>query len=198
MPKTRNAFALRDFDDERILQRPYFKKFREEYQIGDDADEGILGTLKAIEGNSLEILEAKLKTIKTAHTLLFKFRDLINRHETRLNRYNKRATENQRGAPMIEYITAVFDIIELGNKFAKFYLELEKKIQKKYREEFTARLKKARKQAGLTQKQLGDLVEVSPQGFSRYERGERDVPIHTIVRLARVLKLSGDQILGLK
>ena len=192
------TYAFRDFDSRRILQRPYFKRFREEYQIEDNPDERILETLKATEENSLDVLESRLKAIKIAHTLLVGFHNLINRHEARLNRYNKRAAENQQGAPMIEYFTAELDVMELMNKFADAYLELEKHIQKKYREEFTARLKKARKKAGLTQRQLGDLVEVSPQVFSRYERGERELPIHTVARLAKVLKLSGDQILGLK
>ena len=192
------TYAFRDFDSRRILQRPYFKRFREEYQIEDKPDERILETLKATEENSLDVLESRLKAIKIAHTLLVGFHNLINRHEARLNRYNKRAAENQQGAPMIEYFTAELDVMELMNKFADAYLELEKHIQKKYREEFTARLKKARKKAGLTQRQLGDLVEVSPQVFSRYERGERELPIHTVARLAKVLKLSGDQILGLK
>lgn len=196
--KKQNAFALRDFDATRILQRPYFKKFREEYHIADTTDDEILESLNAADDDSVDDMERKLKTLKAAHTLLFEFRNLINHHETRLNKYNKQAAENQRGAPMIEYVTADLDAMELSNKFADSYLELEKKIQKKYREEFTARLKEARKQAGLTQKQLAYFVEVSPQVFSRYERGEHDMPIHTVARLAKVLHLSGDQILGLK
>ncbi len=192
------TYAFRDFDSRRILQRPYFKRFREEYQIEDKPDEKILETLKATEENSLDVLESRLKAIKIAHILLVGFHNLINRHEARLNRYNKRAAENQQGAPIIEYFTADLDVMELVNKFADAYLELEKYIQKRYRQEFATRLKKARESVGLTQKQLGELVQVSSQGFSHYERAERDIPIHTIIRLAKVLKLSGDQILGLK
>ena len=59
-------------------------------------------------------------------------------------------------------------------------------------------MKQARKAAGLTQKELGERVQVSSLGISRYERDEREIPIYTLVRLAKELKLSGDEILGLK
>ena len=192
------TYAFRDFDGERILQRPYFKKFREEYHIGKETDEEILEMLKATEGNSLERLETKLKALRTANNLLVKFLALIHRHETRLNRYNKRAAENQQSAPIVEYFTAELDTMELTNKIADACFALGREIPKRYRQEFANRLRIARESAGLTQKQLGELVQVSPQGMSHYERAERDIPIHTIVRLAKVLKLNGDQILGLK
>lgn len=197
MEKIRSAFALRGYDAEKILQRPYFKKFCEEYQVGDKTDEEILKSLNGAETDTIGKMENKLRAVKAAHKLLNSFRRLTDRHLKRLDRYNRRRAGNKRGAPIIEYLTASFDAIELEQKFADIYFKLESEIQARYRRELANRLKQARRKAGLTQKELGDLVQVSPQGFSHYERGDRDIPTHTLARLAKVLKLSGDQILGL-
>lgn len=198
----KHAFALRGYDRLRILQRPFFKSFH--FPTGTDTE--ILQTLKAGDEDSVEVMEDKLHTIKATHNRIEEYRRLIEKHTARCDRYNKqkaaasglKLSELKRFAPTLEYFSARLDCVELAEKFAKLYFETEKKIQRKYRQEFTARLKQARQSAGLKQKELAELVQVSPQGFSLYERGERDIPIHTIIRLAKELKLSGDEILGLK
>ena len=202
--KTKNAFAFRDFDSTRILQRPFFKDFHFD---ADKSDTQILESLGIITKDSIDFLERNLYVIKATHERLFMFRRLINRHnENRLDKYNKRKsqsqdvkiTELQRPAPVMEYFSASLSVLELINKFKQLYCEIEKKIQVRYRKEFGNRLRRIRQDLGLTQAKFGDLVQVSPQVFSLYERGEHDVPIHTIIRLAKVLNMSSDQILGLK
>lgn len=202
--KTKNAFAFRNFDSERILQRPYFKVFR---FTPDKTDAEILSSVSGIKEDSIKILEQKLKTIKTIYNSLENFHKLIERHnETRLDKYNEKKMkvegvtifELKRHAPVLEYFTASLRILELMDKVRKKYYEIEKMIQERYRKELADRLKQMRQARGLKQKKLGELVEVSPQGFSLYERGERDIPIHTIIRLAKVLNVSSDELLGLK
>lgn len=201
--KTKNAFALRDFDKQRILQRPFFKTFR----FGDKTDEEILKTLDAADEDSVDDMENKLETVKAVHERLEAFMRLIDKHcKERCDKYNRIKMkmlgvdifELQRRAPTLEYFTASLDCIELADKLAHRYFELEKKIQERYQRELAARIKEARLKLGMRQKELGDKVQVSPQGFSRYERCERDIPIHTVIRLAKVLGMSGDEILGLK
>lgn len=70
--------------------------------------------------------------------------------------------------------------------------------KEEYKKIFIERLKKYRKAAGLTQKELGELVQVSPMGMSHYARGERDVPTHTLIRIAKILNVSTDELLGLR
>ena len=202
--KTKNAFAFRDFDSSRILQRPFFRDFHFD---ADKSDAQILESLSMTTEDSVDSLERKLYVIKATYERLTKFRHLINRHnETRLDKYNKRKsksqdvkiTELQRPAPVMEYFSASLSVLELMNKFKQLYSEIEKKVQVRYRKEFGSRLRSLRQDLGLTQAKFGDLVQVSPQVFSLYERGEHDVPIHTIIRLAKVLDMSSDQILGLK
>ena len=98
----------------------------------------------------------------------------------------------------MEYFSASLSVLELMNKFKNLYRDIEKKIQVRYRKDFAGRLKRIRQDLKLTQKQFGDLIRVSPQVFSFYERGEHDIPVHTIIRLAKALNMSGNQILGLE
>ena len=204
MPKTKNAFALRDFDSTRILQRPFFKSF---YFDTDKLDTEILQSLSTTE-DSVDSSEKKLYMIQAILERLGAFRHLIDKHnETRLNKYNKKKSESkgititelQRPTPVMEYFSASLSVLELTNKFEKLYYDIEKKLQSRYRTEFANRLKGIRKNIGLTQKQLGALIRVSPDVYSVYERGERrDLPIHMIIRLAKALNMSSDQLLGIK
>lgn len=202
--KTKNAFAFRDFDSSRILQRPFFKNF---YFDSNKSDAEILESLNNITDDSVDSWEKNLYAIKAILERLEKFRHLINRHnEKRLDKYNKKKsksekvkiTELQRPAPIMEYFSASLSVLELINKFKNLYREIEKRIQVRYRKDFASRLKRIRKDLNLTQKQFGDLIRVSPQVFSFYERGEHDIPVHTIIRLAKALNMSGNQILGLE
>ena len=202
--KTKNAFAFRDFDSSRILQRPFFKNF---YFDSNKSDAEILESLNQATEDSVDSWEKNLYAIKAIHDRLGEFRHLINRHnEKRLDTYNKRKsklenvkiTELQRPAPVMEYFSASLSVLELMNKFKNLYRDIEKKIQVRYRKDFAGRLKRIRQDLKLTQKQFGDLIRVSPQVFSFYERGEHDIPVHTIIRLAKALNMSGNQILGLE
>ena len=202
--KTKNAFAFRDFDSSRILQRPFFKNF---YFDSNKSDAEILESLNNITDDSVDSWEKNLYAIKAILDRLAEFRHLINRHnEKRLDKYNKnkstsenvKITELQRPAPVMEYFSASLSVLELINKFKNLYRETEKKIQVHYRKNFAARLKQIRQDLGLSQRQLGDLIGISPQGFYFYEHGKRDVPVHTIIRLAKALNMNGNQILGIE
>ena len=192
--KRQDAFAFRGYNGEKILQRPFFKILK--FPAAMDAE--ILSALKIADSDSVDDMENKLIITKATHNRIEEYRRLIERHTRRCDRYNKALGETKRKAVITDYFTATLDCVELAEKFAKLYYETEKRIQERYRHEFSLRLRQARIAAGLTQRQLGELVQVSPLGISRYERDERDIPIYTVIRLAKVLKLSGDQILGLK
>ena len=103
--KTKNAFAFRDFDSIRILQRLFFKVFHFDK---DKSDAQLLESLSIVTGDLVDAWERNLYIIKATHERLFKFRRLINRHnENRLDKYNKgkyksqdvKITELQRPAP---------------------------------------------------------------------------------------------------
>ena len=110
--KTKNAFAFREFDSVRILQRPFFRDFHFD---PNKSDSDILESLSKVTEDSVDSWERNLYIIKATHERLIKFRHLINRHnESRLDKYNKlksksqdlKITELARPAPVMEYFSA--------------------------------------------------------------------------------------------
>lgn len=199
MPKTKNAFAFRGYDEQRILSRPYFREFRAAHHVDENlSDEQIVSSFSASDGDSADLLEQKLQSAKAAYNRLTEFRKFVNRHvETRLDPYNRRKAEKagvklselsklKRAAPVMDYFITIFRARDLMDRLSKLYYELEDEIEKRYRKEFAARLKMLRRAAGLTQKQLGDKIQISSQALSMYERGERDPSITTIFRLIKI------------
>ena len=59
------------------------------------------------------------------------------------------------------------------------------------------RLKEARQRKGIQQNDLADLVHVSRQAYSMYERGLRRPNWETMIELAKTLEVSVDYLLGL-
>lgn len=57
------------------------------------------------------------------------------------------------------------------------------------------RIKKARKEKGLTQEQLAELCDLSTAHIGHVERGSRALSIETLVKIAMVLEISTDYIL---
>ena len=199
MPKTQNAFAFRDFNAEKILQRPFFKGF---HFNGSETDAQILQSLTATDDDTIDDMEEKLHVIKATHVKLESYRQLIDKHSKRCDGYNKRKaatlgvrlSELKRFAPSLEYFTASLDCIQLADKLTQLYYELEKQIQERYRKDFAARLKQARTAAGFTQRQLGERIQISPNGYSQYESGRREPSLPTLSRLLKVF--SAEQLFG--
>lgn len=59
-------------------------------------------------------------------------------------------------------------------------------------------LKKARKAAGVTQKELAEQLDVYQKDISRWETGERVPNAIALAEICRILKASADDILELK
>ncbi len=59
------------------------------------------------------------------------------------------------------------------------------------------RLKEARQRSGMKQNELADLIHVSRQAYSLYERGKRRPGWETMIALSKALNVSTDFLLGL-
>jgi transcriptional regulator with XRE-family HTH domain len=59
------------------------------------------------------------------------------------------------------------------------------------------RLRELRASAGLNQTEIADILGMQQNQYSRYERGERELPMHLFVKLAEHYKVSLDYIVGL-
>lgn len=65
-------------------------------------------------------------------------------------------------------------------------------------EEVGARIARLRKERGLSQAELADQIGVSQNLISAYELGKVRIGADTVVTLAKVFKISADELLGLK
>ncbi len=59
-------------------------------------------------------------------------------------------------------------------------------------------IQRARKEAGMTQKQLADAIGVYQKDISRWEKGERTPSVESIRALCQTLKVSADDILEIR
>lgn len=194
--KTRKAFALKDFDEEKILQRPYFKKFN----LPNASDAEILEMLQATGDDTISEMEQKLNQIKSLFNRVIKFHEFIWRHIGRLDKFAiyQAVKYKKVNVSTIEYHTADWSVSNLAGILQGNFYNLEKKIQARYRKQFTANLRKFLKASGLNQKQLGELIHISPQGMSHYAKGDRDMSIPTLARVVKILNISADKLLGIE
>ena len=59
------------------------------------------------------------------------------------------------------------------------------------------RLRELRVSAGFNQTEIAELLDMQQNQYSRYERGERELPMHLFVKLAAYYGVSLDYIVGL-
>ncbi len=59
-------------------------------------------------------------------------------------------------------------------------------------------IKKARKAAGVTQKELAERLQVYQKDISRWETGVRTPSAEYIIQICKALDISADYLLGLK
>ena len=64
--------------------------------------------------------------------------------------------------------------------------------------EFAKRLRETRSARGLTQTRLAEILEVSPRVYNRWERGAAVPRLDTLVKIAEILEVSLDELVGRK
>lgn len=53
-------------------------------------------------------------------------------------------------------------------------------------------IKRARERKGLTQKQLAEMLYVDPSLVCRWEKGQREIPLVTMVQLMEILEIKNE------
>ncbi len=61
---------------------------------------------------------------------------------------------------------------------------------------FNECLKHQRELCGYTQKQVSELLGIAPRSYQRYELGEREPNIETLIRIADLFEISLDDLVG--
>ena len=62
---------------------------------------------------------------------------------------------------------------------------------------FFQRIYNLRTDNDMTQQQLADYLICNRQVYARYERGQREIPVSMLIKLAKLYNTSTDYILGL-
>ncbi len=187
MPKTKNAFAFRDFDKERILQRPYFKG-----KWLADSDNLLLcsmGEDMCVTANEMEEESASIKKLSQK---VLDYANLIDRHILRCNKYF--GTKK----PLIEYLSARLAVLDLYTQLRQMFNSIEDAIKVRRREDFVKQLSHYRILAGISQGELGRRVNLSAAVMSKYALGKAEPPLYVMIRLAKVLNVSLDDLLKAK
>ena len=85
------------------------------------------------------------------------------------------------------YITALYITSKTANK-VKRNLELG----------YTYRLQELRSKYMMSQQQIAQKIGLKKRLYSRYELGQEDIPVHTILKLAKLYGVSTDYLLGME
>lgn len=64
-------------------------------------------------------------------------------------------------------------------------------------EKFNENLKYAREKTGMSQKDVAESIGVAKSTYSLYESGSREPNVQTIKKLADILRVSADELLGI-
>lgn len=198
MPKTRDAFALRDFDEKKILFRFYSFNDIEDVELLNEYFQQYSGKMKPPE--SLSKINARIDI----------YADRIMKHQKQLTEYllllmkAKKSTESETfekvtrvGKLMALYDKVLFSLAKLKEQVFSTIEKIEATNEIFYRERFSSRLKAARKAVGLTQIQLANKLGMTQSGYSPYENSLRDPSLATLSKLSRILNRPTDWLIGL-
>ena len=206
--KTKDAFAMRDFDKDKILQRKLFVRAEigGEFFLKDNrkSDAEILKSFQ--ETGDVNVNENNLKKLRVLLEIATHYQEkfIDKRHLPRLTRF-KRATKNKELRQRADELQKKYD--DVADTFTIFELilrqdieKLERAISNYHSRTFTARLKQARLDRGLTQQELADSAGVHRIALTEYENlnKEREPKLITAVMLAKRLGVSLDWLTGIK
>lgn len=217
MPKTKDAFALRDFDKKKILQRKYFASLK----LPQEDDKSVLFFYQKTSADSFAVndfdkLETIYSELREIAKKVVKYGNFLRRHSKRLekcffrvnahlfSKENLVVEEVKKKSRRLNSLREKYYQIEATYfyflcNFFDFFSEIYRETElEPVQINFPLRLKEARKAAGLTQRQMATKLGMTASGYCLYEKGEREPTIKTLARLSRTLKRSADWLLGLE
>ena len=58
-------------------------------------------------------------------------------------------------------------------------------------------IRKIRNERGLSQEKIAEVLKTTQQQYSRYEKGENELPVRHVITLCKYYEISADWLLGL-
>ncbi len=68
-------------------------------------------------------------------------------------------------------------------------------LDNEFSEKIGKRIFERRKQLGMTQEELSEIIDTTPQAISNYERGERELKAKALLEIAQALNVTTDYLL---
>jgi len=188
--KTKNAFALRDFDEQKFLQR--------QLNACGLSDRALIKPDGNVDDFD-DLLRTRQAYLKFCDNL-FQWRQRLNRHGDRLGKYSAilgrliATTDDDALKPKSARVNA---LSERYAAIAKTIIDAEKKAtvmrdqvdvaQRNYcLKIFARRLKETRKSLRMTQRAFGEIFGLSQRGYSDYEQSLREPSTSMLKILARI------------
>ena len=210
MKKT-NAFALKGFDYERIFQRKFFLHRLGFAYSDNDTDVIDIYNVAAISHLGSVTMVERLDALKKIKTAVLDYTKLINEHVKRLESLRTAYTEKftETTAPTWQekyrrakdfqqaYKDVISKLVILQEKINKLEQDGEKALDKQRRKEFAERLQDARQRAGMKQSEVASQLKVASTTIANYEQGRSDPQIPMLIKIAKILNVSTDKLLGL-
>ena len=210
--KTIDAFALRGFDSEIILQRIFF--LNRLGLVHEDTDSNVIILYDArnvAHLGSAEMVE-RLANLQKIESAVADYKRLLDVHKNRLDCLSTRYARNfmETAAQMWQekyrraqdhkktYEEALTSLCDLQKKIMELEQSGEKAIDQQRRKEFADRLQEARQKAGLRQSDLANKIKVVTGTIASYEQAISAPQIPMLIRICHALNCSADELLGLK
>lgn len=207
MPKTKDAFAFREFYNQclnvEVKSQQDVRKINHYYE--EFLSKGFL-----FKGNHQTTLD---KTRYLFHKYLYEslraqyLLDLIERHKKRLEKLNinvqfekffkidgkENSLRHEKIWKLYEKVS--FHLKEAAINFAELATFYKTSLKKVFARDVGERLKIARRKAGISQTVLARQFNISQEIYSKYERGDYEMPLFLIVELSNFLNVSLDWLL---
>lgn len=211
-----SAFALFSFDNERILQRKFFSKTPLCRQGLSDAE--ILSAFSETADEDIrdnvyvDEYDTHCQILKDLMYDLYSYQRKIEKHVEKLKNFRavladkiassdeqneKWRNQYQRAKGLIySYNICLAYIKNLREKVNYEYKTRDAKIQSIYRKRFANRLKLARLGKNLSQFFLADKLGLTVAAYHNYENAKREPTLTNLIRLAKVLGVTPNWLLG--
>lgn len=211
MPKTKDAFALENFDKERILQRKFFfHRLGITFESADIETLGIYYSVTCDTNKGAKAMEQKLSELRNVAQAILSYKECLTEHLNKIGDYVSRyavefvETNNDNSKKKYvraddlakEYTKCRRAIEQLFDKCKDMVSEGEKAIQQQYKKDFAGSLKRIRQERRMSQRELAGRLGIAVPTLSQYENCIVEPTIKNLIRLANALEVSTDELLG--
>lgn len=188
---------MKDFDKDKILQRPFFQ----DLNLPNCSDDEILATFDVSTLKDSAAMEKRIADLYKLDDRLKEYRRLVKENisdfKQKIALSTKIGAINENDAARLRQLNFIADASEVLNlKFGQYYVNGKKAFDTQYRKEFGQRLKAARLELSLSQGDVGRKIGLSRNAYQTYELGQRDPSIATIRHLTKILKKDANFFFG--